>query len=165
MRVMFLDIATSTGVAVDGPRESGRPFLASFHCGSDGPRPGRAFFEYERWLNGMIERWRPEEIGYEAAITQKRGESALNSQVTAEKLLGLIAITKLLCYAHDLTPRACNIQKVRRHFCGNGHADKKEVWSRCLMLGWEPMTDDEADAAAGWDFLHGVLKYEALTSR
>ena len=162
VRVLFLDIATQTGAAVDGPLESGKPIIMTFNCGSDGDRPGRAFYEYAIWLNGMITRFKPEIVGFEAALQQKKGEGAINSQVTAEKLLGLIAITKMLAYQHDLPARPCNVQQNRRHFVGNGHASKGDVINKCRLIGWAVANEDEADACCGWDALHGKLRVEQL---
>lgn len=162
-RVMALDIATTTGVAVDAVIDP-RPIIFSIECGRDDGYLGKAFATYERKIREAIKMYRPEVLAYEAPVEQKRGAEALNSLVTAQKLLGLVAITQLIGFKLDLRLMPCNIQEVRRHFTGSGWSDKAVVWERCKLLGWKCANMDESDSAAAWDFAKSKLKLQALTS-
>lgn len=162
-RVLFADIATTTGITVDAVLDP-RPMIFSFSCGRDDGYLGKAFAIYERKLLEIITQYRPEVLAYEAPVEQKRGAEALNSLVTAQKLLGLVAITQLIGFKLDLRLMPCNLQEVRRHFTGSGWSDKGIVWQRCKQLGWQCANMDESDSAAGWDFAKGKLKAQLLTS-
>lgn len=162
-RVMALDIATTTGVTVDAVLDP-RPIIFSFNCGRDDGYLGKAFTVYERKLLEQIKMYRPDVLAYEAPVEQKRGSQALNSLVTAQKLLGLVAITQMVGFKLNMRLMPCNLQEVRRHFTGSGWSDKSVVWERCKILGWKCANEDESDSAAAWDFARGKLKLQMLTS-
>jgi len=164
MRVLALDIANHTGWAWGEPGSP--PKGGTLEVGADQGELGKAFYDYENVLAGLLDKLgSPQVIAYEAPLTQIKGRPAINSSVTSQRLLGLIAITQMLGYAYGARMLPCQITAVRQHFCGSRSATKDEVWRRCLQCGWRPVNLDEADALATWDYAQGKLKAEALGAR
>lgn len=158
---LFLDLSLSTGWAHDfehGPDGMGTAAPKTGLCPLPSPVDGRlgAPLElYERWFGGVIAGFRcamiPLKVGFEAPVIMGRSPDLL--------LIGLAAVTQLVCYKRGVPCQAYNNQSIKKAFTGRGNAKKRETIARCLALGWEVGADDNrADAAAGW----AVMKMEAI---
>lgn len=155
-RLLALDIATTTGYAVDMPSGGDRPLFGNFKVDSDGGDAlGRAFAQFRRDLLGLISLHQPEVIAFEAALTER-----LHGLDASLLLLGLGAMVELTGFELDLDVYSCDVSTVRRHFVGSAYPKnpKVVVMDRCKLLGWSPKTFDESDAGAVWDYAKAMLR-------
>ena len=88
-------------------------------------------------------------------------------------LVGMIAVVKAAAWERSVHVEEYNIGAIRSHFIGGNITSaskqfrhlseskrkgaaraqaKASVIGRCMSLGWAPQNDNEADAAALWDF-------------
>ena len=161
--ILALDIATKTGWAHDGP-EPGRPLTGTFRapspegdaeCGFDF---GRTFAGYRQWLVRMIGIVKPATVAFEAPlqIVQGQRSKVATNQNTIRILFGLAAITEMAITECGLRAYEANVQAVKRHFAGHGHADKAAMLGRCRQLGWAAEDHNAADAAALWSLVKSL---------
>jgi Holliday junction resolvasome RuvABC endonuclease subunit len=167
-RVMFWDIATATGYAVDWPSGGDKPLTGIVLARHSGDDLGEAFDALDRGLTELIQVHKPDEIAFEASFPfQGDGASTRPTNYhTLRKTLGLVAIAEKCAWRAGIAPYECNISAIRKHFTGIGRfktsaAAKAEVLQRCKVLGWPVKSLDEADAAAGWSFTKGMLQSQA----
>ena len=154
MKVLALDIATNTGVAVGNSGEN--PKSWSVYLG-DAP-DDRRFSNVLKLTEGLIEKNRPDLIVVEAAIGGPKASAYL---------IGLVACVRGQAARMGVRCEAAHLATVRKHFLGKSlsvkhfphlkpaaakKAIKQQVIDRCNLLGWAPDTDDEADACALWDY-------------
>lgn len=156
-RVLALDLATTTGWAVDPPgpaRRDAKPINGALVLSWDDNDFGPGYERFACWLEDAITVHAPDVLAFEAPVPRgdKRGFNA------GRILLGLAAITELVATRMHVMPYEAHIQTVRKHFVGNGGADKADVGFRCRALGWDVRTNDAADACAVWDFARHVLR-------
>ena len=154
MKVLSFDIATNTGVAFGRPGEV--PLTKVIDLGT-GKSDAARFAKALRMVEGFIEARQPDLISVECPIGP--GSSTL--------LVGLYACVVGQCMAMGHNPKRYQVQSIRKHFLGKALTSrdypglskaesrkeiKRVVIARCNALGWRVDTDDEADAAALWDF-------------
>jgi crossover junction endodeoxyribonuclease RuvC len=86
---------------------------------------------------------------------------------TVTKLHSLAGLTELLCLQRQIPVRSAHNGVVKKHFTGQGRAEKPAMIARAKMLGFSPKDDNEADAIAIWFFVAtkkgGPLDHYALT--
>jgi Holliday junction resolvasome RuvABC endonuclease subunit len=164
-RVLFADIATVCGIAVDPPGGGDKPLTCVVLARHSGDDLGEAFDALDRGFTDLIAVHRPDEIAFEASFPfQGEGSSTRPTNYhTLRKTLGLVAIVEKCAWRAGIAPWECNISAIRKHFTGVGRfktsADAKaQVFHRCKVLGWQVKNLDEADAAAGWSFAKGMLQ-------
>jgi Holliday junction resolvasome RuvABC endonuclease subunit len=159
LRVLSLDIATSTGFAI-GAHDDARPVTGTVRCAAIGDNYGRAGNELFAWLDDIIRVHRPDVVAYEAPliIGGRTGTTRPTNAGTVRLLFGLVMAVEMATDRHGLRTYECHIQTVRRHFTGNGRCQKSEVMARCRTLGWDVGSNDAADAAAIWDYARSVLR-------
>jgi Holliday junction resolvasome RuvABC endonuclease subunit len=159
-RVLALDIATTTGFAVDRPGGGDKPLTGTFRSEHDGDDLGQAYVEFEQQLCDLIAVHAPEVLTFEAALVigGKKGTTRPTNIATVRKLFGLSAVAELVGTRANLEVYEAHIQTVRRHFVGNGRAEKPEIYDRCKLLGWDVRSMDASDAAAIWDYTRHTLR-------
>lgn len=168
MKILALDIATNTGVAVG---ENGSAPV----CWSEslGQAPDeRRFSNVLRLLDRLIDEHKPDLIAIEAAIGGKHA---------SQYLIGLVACVRGCAYLNNIQSEVYYLASIRKHFLGKAlsvrdfpamtrgnakRAIKKAVMDRCALLGWKVSDDDAADAAALWDYAmsRSITKYHAAPS-
>lgn len=168
--VLALDVATVVGFAVgaidkappptalEASSQGGvsQPLSGSQRIGHQRMDAGAFFASYERWLRDMIGVHTPDIIVFEAPFIS--GGKQMNAAI---RLLGMAAVTELV--AHHLGVRifSAHMSKVRKHFCGTGHAKrdiiKKKIQDACDARGWFYADDNAADALAVWDYTAACL--------
>ncbi len=93
---------------------------------------------------------------YEAAIPfgGRHGSSTQTNIFTIEQQLGRGAMIELAAAQFGLQVYKGHIQKIRKHFCGNGRPEKPKdaVMQACREIGWYPQDDNAADALAQFDY-------------
>ncbi|UWQ30228.1 hypothetical protein [Leisingera sp. M523] len=168
MKILALDVATTTGICVGVSGADPRAWSISL-----GEAPGRgrlskdekAELEARRFNNalimtqGLIEAHSPDLIVIEAAIGGPKA---------SHYLIGLVACVRACAKNRGVKCKPANLGAIRKHFLGRSFsvsdfphlkpvaaklAIKVEVVKRCHLLGWDIGTDhDAADACALWDW-------------
>lgn len=161
MKILALDIATNTGIAVG--TSGSDPLCWSENLGK-GPED-RRFANVLRLTARLIEQHEPDLIVVEAAIGGPKASAYL---------IGLVANVRGCAATRGVKCEGAHLGSIRKHFLGKAlttkhfpgmkHADAKkaikaEVVKRCQLLGWFiPVDerglpdDDAADAVALWDY-------------
>lgn len=157
---MALDVASVTGFAVDRPDGGDTPLTGTFRVSVVDEDLGGAFVDFETHLEDLITVHQPAVLAFEAplVIGGGRGTTRPTNHSTVRLLFGLAAIAELVGTRRHLRVFEAHIGTVRRHFCGSGRADKRDVLARCRLLGWDVKSADAADGAAIWDFARHTLR-------
>jgi len=156
--VLALDLSTRVGWAAWAPGES-CPAWGVQSLPRTGSDVGRYLDAYRVWLAEMINQLSPGRVVMEAPILPSTTNLA-----TTRKLYGLAGVTELVARDHEVAAMEVNNAQVRRHFAGVGRgkreAMKRAVVNACRERGWQPDTDDEADALAVLDYAAHRLRLD-----
>lgn len=153
--VLGLDLGRNSAFALAGPE-----YLAGWRPRSrlEGPRASNNGLIYAPWPLGkhashdalygnLWERLSEQHaktpldlVAYESAGT--RFESAAAIWIVC----GLVVVTKTWCRMHGVTEHLIHNGRVKKHATGSGRAEKKDIIEAAESMGWEPQTDDVADA-------------------
>lgn len=155
MKVLALDIATQTGVAV---REGNNPPLCwSVDLGKGRSEDAR-FSRILVLTDQLIKEHEPDFVAVEAAIGGPKA---------SHYLIGLVACVRGCAANRGVPVRPCYLSAIRKHFLGKAlsvkdfpslsknaakAAIKSEVMKRCSALKWDVPDHDAADAAALADY-------------
>lgn len=152
--IVALDIsARRTGLARGRPGAAPTVSSIAFAQEDDEPEDvyGRAVF----WIAEYLRTSRPALIVIEAPVPAFRLKGFTNNN-TIQLLNGLYAAIAGCIRCKGIPVRRAQIRTVRKHFLGNGGLPgdqaKRAAIARCRQLGWPVTNDDEADAAAIWDW-------------
>lgn len=153
MRVLALDLATSTGWACGAP---GRPISHGvIRMPKTGPDIGRFCNSFRAWLGAAIEDMAPGKIFYEMPILP-----AQTALMTVRKLNGLTAYAEGVALDYKVPIEEANLSDIRKHFVGVVRApkeiapDRRRQWikdrvcTECRSRGFRVAGDDDADAIA-----------------
>lgn len=156
MKILALDIASTTGICVGSPGADPKAWSVSLGEGSQGRRLSEAL----KLTQGLIVTHNPDLVVGEAAIGGK------NASAFLIKLFGCV---EAVCWNRGVKFEQAHSGSVRKHFLGKAlttadfphlrtHKAKKAaikevVIQRCKAIGWDVRDDpDAADAAATWDW-------------
>jgi Holliday junction resolvasome RuvABC endonuclease subunit len=157
MRILALDIASVTGVAVGESHGSVSPRAWSVDLGKAKSEDHR-FSQALILTHKLIAEHKPDLIAVEAAVGGPK---------TSHFLVGLLACIRGCAANRGVPIKTYPINSIRKHFTGralqvrdfpglNPSAAKKQikavVMQRCRMLGWDFTDDNAADALALLDF-------------
>ncbi len=152
MRVVGLDVASSTGVCLGEPGQAPQFWTEDLRGG--GKTHDARFASALRLTKRLISDHNVEAIGIEAPlIVPKRDKKANN-----ELLMGLVACIRGWAAIKGVRCETFEIRTIDRHFLGSVQTEgrdarKAAIWNRCKMLGWEPQTQDEADAGSVYEVM------------
>lgn len=142
--ILALDLATNTGFAFGVPGiktpRSGRMSLPD-----RGAQLGTFALAFEDWLGPILDKGAPELVIFEAPILHRK-----NALLVVRKLTGLCWSTEVMCKRRGILCREVNNLELKRFFAGHGWAQKYETIDVCRRYGWDPESDDEADALSIW---------------
>lgn len=141
--ILALDLGTNCGFAIrrhDGRVESG---TERFNV-RNGETSGDRFNRFRRFLLEVKEK-NPElvRVAYEDVVFM-----GPNGARTAQFFGGLVAIVQMFAAHHILELDTYGVATVKKQFTGSGRAQKHDVIAQCKTLGFNPGTDNEADAIA-----------------
>ena len=154
MKIVALDIATRTGIAVG--EAGGRPVWSEVDLGK--VPNGRRFSNVLRLTHELIAQHKPDLIVVEAAIGGPKASAYL---------IGLVACVEGCAFNRSVAFEKAHLGTIRKHFLGKSlsvksfpglkapdakRAIKAQVIGRCHVLGWKVDTDNQADACALWDY-------------
>ena len=164
--VLALDLATTTGWAYGNPEDGLSPTIlestsrvapppysyGSKIIGRSAWPDGRIFDAAETYLNDLITIHNPSVLVYEAPFVGKSEKLAVPF-----RLLNLAGLAEKLGYQREIARVfSANVSTVRKHFIGHGRLPggeaKDAVIARCKAIGWDPKTEDAADALAVLDY-------------
>lgn len=166
MKVVALDVATHTGIAVGSSGDSPKAWSVDLgmRCSED-----KRFAEISTLTHGLIKTHKPALIAVEAPIGGKNANAFL---------IGLVACVRGVSYHMGVKCVVVYPSTVRKHFMGVAKtsknfpgmsqknakiAIKQEVFERCQLLKWDVPDLDASDAAATWDWAmaNHVKNYQA----
>lgn len=153
-----LDLAYNTGVAIGRPGE--RPALSTLNLRIRKQREGEVFYNSLCELRNTFEEFEPVEVFVEAPIHGKKADKI----ATREFLIGLRAIAYAAAFSSGSGVCQFQVSTIRKHFIGIGNLPRAEakraVMVRCKQLGWIADDDNQADAAAVWDYGCSLRNWE-----
>lgn len=154
MKVVALDLASSTGVAVGKPNSAPVAWTVALGKASEDERFSRILVLTDQ----LIREHEPDLVAIEAAI---------GGRDASQFLIGLVSCVRGCCANRKVRCEMYHLGSIRKHFLGKAltqkdfpglskvkakAAIKQTVVDRCRLLGWEPQTHDEADAMALLDY-------------
>lgn len=162
--ILALDIATRVGWAVCSPDAAAAwprmPSEARARA-DDPPRilhgvqqlapvsrsDGALFAAFDNWLADMVTVHQPRWLFFEAPLLKAKGRKT----ITAKNLIGLSASAERVGYVRELRVRTLHYSTVKKHFTGDGHAQKPAMVAEAKARGYVPHDDNAADAIAVLD--------------
>lgn len=135
--VLSLDLATQTGWAylANGLISSGS---VGFHLKKK-EGPGARFLKFRSWLREQFEIVKPEKVVYEEVMRWSSGAAA-------KCYCGLLAILQTECEAKGIAIQGYHVGSIKKFATGNGSASKDQMIAAAKQRGFDPTSDDEADA-------------------
>ncbi len=153
LRVSALDLATVTGLAYGTGVEP--PVLERWDLRIGGNEDRG--LQLMRKLSRHLDEYRPHIVYVERSLAPAVLAQIGATAETNEFLAGIVFLAKTILRSRKTLCEVTDRQKVLKHFVGasrfakKGDA-KKAVKVRCKQLGWAYQDDNDADAAALWDF-------------
>lgn len=141
--VLALDLASTTGACVGAGYDM--PDLMHVRLGSMGEHGGRYFYDYRKWLLGVIELHKPTLLVFEAPILP-----GVTNLRTTRALQGLTAHTEEMAFRRRIECREISVREVKRGLTGAGNATKDRMMAVACQYGLDPAVHDEADAFGVW---------------
>lgn len=141
MTVLALDLGTKTGWALRySATEIYHGTQAFERKTSDGA--GMRFLKFRRWLNEMAEQHGPIEAVWFEEVRAHKGTAA------AHIYGGLFATLTAWAERRDIPYGGVPVGEIKRYATGKGNAGKGAVIAAMKARGFEPQTDNDADALA-----------------
>lgn len=142
--IMMFDLATAAGYAFI-QKQGDKPISGAFKVGTNGFTNGRIYRNYLTQLMNIVKFHRPNAICYEAPFIG----NMKNSNV-ARRLMMYIGLVEMVADQYDVSIiRHIHNKTIKEHCTGDGNASKHKMMQFCISKGWNPATDDEADALGG----------------
>lgn len=159
-RVLFLDLATTTGWCEGEPGKS--PESGTIRLAPAGASPAAAFGGLIAFLGERLTARRYRLVAYEQPMDPRHLKTNIN---TARKLIGMPAIVEGLCHqtGHSRVHEV-GVHAIRKSLIGGRPARgeaKREVTKHLHLLGYRPADDNEADAIAGWLHVTAIIDPES----
>lgn len=149
MKIVALDLATNTGVAVGDA--GGTPKAFHERLGEAGSSHAARFSQMLRFTDLLIQRHKPDLL----AIEQPIAAGVMGGEERVQLAMGWRAIVFTVAYRRGVRCVEYPVSSIRAHFIGGAvpkGAGKRLTLERCARLGWAAADDNEADALALWDF-------------
>ncbi|MBI1213847.1 MAG: hypothetical protein GC190_20490 [Alphaproteobacteria bacterium] len=165
MRIAVFDLATTTGWANGNDRQP--PTYGSYRITKSGDDLGLFCADFRAWYGAKLAELRPNLVAYESPIlrtmkrfdpVKKRWTEIPPNIVTLRKLYTLASLAELGARDAGIECEEIHMQSARAHFLGRGNTPKasaaieKAVKARCMVRGWKPKDDNEADALCLLDY-------------
>lgn len=141
MKILALDLATHTGIALGRPGAD--PLLMSLTIPSY-KEMGRRWNFYYEWLDHRLTQG---DITHVAVEAPAKFQSSVQAATIARSLN---SFTDLLCYRHKIPLFPHNIGTIKKFMTGSGRARKADMTRAVRQRGLHPTNDNESDAAAVW---------------
>ena len=136
MALLALDLGTDCGFAIlnDGKFISGTKKLGKYR-----EQFGERFYEFRKWLLSIIEKYDIEAVYFERVYGHRGVEAG-------HCFGGFMYTLASVCFQHNIPCISFSVQAIKKFIAGKGNATKEEVIAAVKVKGFNPQTDDEADA-------------------
>ncbi len=136
MTLLALDLGTSLGFAIfkDGKFISGTKRLGTYK-----EKFGARFHEFRTWLLNIIAKHNIEAVYFERVFGHKGIEAA-------HCYGGFLYMLASVCFQQNIPCKGLTVQAIKKFMTGKGNATKDEMIAATKQKGFNPETDDEADA-------------------
>ena len=149
---LALDLSTSIGWALGAPYETPRHGIWALGKHGD---CGRYFSSLANQLEQAIQVMRPDLIIFEAPLPPAAPKSIRSSTHTVRVLVGLAAVTEMICYEAKVKCEEADVREARQLVLGKQPTrGKQTIVDWCRARGLEPGTDDAADALLLLQYRH-----------
>ena len=137
MSLLALYLGTSLGFAIlnDEKFISGTKNLGKYQ-----EQFGERFYEFRRLLS-IIEKYNIEAVYFERVYGHKGVEAG-------HCFGGFMYTLASVCFQHNIPCISFSVQAIKKFIAGKGNATKDEMIDAAIHKGFNPKTDDEADAIA-----------------
>jgi hypothetical protein len=158
MIVLALDPSTHCGFAHDGATP-GKPIMGTKHLPSvdgndnDGFDYGSCADHFFDWLWELIDVVQPDLLAYEAPLPAQVLAMQKKKEWITRMQYGLAWTIEQICRRRNIICHERRIDKIKKFWTNDAHANKWAMIKRCRTLGWDPKDDNQADAAAIWAML------------
>ena len=102
---------------------------------------GSVFYEYEKWLTGMLNSTKTDIIAIEGVNAGLKGSARYI-------ITGLDCITHKIAYDRGVKRVSVSPSQVKKWLTGKGNADKAMMVEEVKKRGYNPTDDNQADAIA-----------------
>lgn len=143
MNILAIDIGTQTGWA----RSSRDGTVTS---GSDNFAPRRMEAAGQRWLKfrAFLNEQRQQAGEIHAVYYEDVKHHGPGQVIAAHIYGGFLACLEMWCAANNVPLRPVGVKSVKKHWAGNGNADKLAMCETARAKGFRPKDNNEADALA-----------------
>lgn len=157
--ILALDLGTATGWATlnrDGVIACG---TETFPSGKRN-HPGQRWAAFRAWLNRTIENGQVHAIAYED-VKRHLGTDAAHAYGAFRALLEMVAAS------HNVQLLPVGVGTIKKTWTGRGNADKAAMLAEAKRRGFQPESDDAADALAilSWATLQGDTPFHTTSSQ
>jgi hypothetical protein len=146
-KILAIDAATQCGVASAEAGET--PHLETVNFGDSGDNHLEVGARCLKWIAHRLTDDRPDQIWMEEPLSFEAAEGR-SSGASRVRLNGLYMVIGAAARLKGVPVHPVRITTARKGFLGHGGLKRQEAKKRsramCRLLGWAPMTDDEADA-------------------
>jgi Holliday junction resolvasome RuvABC endonuclease subunit len=148
VRVLFLDLATTSGYAVGSLK--GVEAFGAFALDRTYENIGRFLNEADRKIEELFDRFMPGKIAFESPFINRK----IDTIIKIRKLSGLANVAEQVAERHELECQEASTDEICRNLLGKSYPRRrkeKKLATRVKIrdLGFNVSTDDEADAVAG----------------
>ena len=139
MTLLALDLGSSTGFAIfkNGEYITGTKKLQTTYKEKFGAR----FLEFRNWLLDVIEKYDITAVYFERVYGHLGMEAA-------HCFGGFMYTLASVCLQKNIPCTGFPVQSIKKFMTGKGNATKDEMIATAKSKGFDPKTDDEADAIA-----------------
>lgn len=155
MRILAIDLATTTGCAFGSPMSKPESWTVDFHRWKN---HDQRMAQVLRWVRHLHEKLAPDLIAVEAPIGGPDASHLLIGMTFCVRGQAAdLGIRTVMYSSSTIRHHFIGKSLTSRHFPGMKRSDvqlaiKNRVRDKCLSLGWEPKTLDESDALAAFDY-------------
>lgn len=156
MKILFVDVGTQRiGWAFGGPDQG--PTHGTYEPPATGNNLGWLMVDVGAWVTPLMVKNNISLIAYESPILV--GGNSFN---TIRKVAAVGAELERAAHLLGVPCEEIGASQVRKAFLGTNNTPKgtKEIKAavirQCHLHGWNPGTDDAADALAGWTYMIGL---------
>jgi Holliday junction resolvasome RuvABC endonuclease subunit len=138
MNILALDLGTVTGYAIE---KDGKIISGMKRLRHDRRASGVRALDFYRWLTQMIREYSIDRVYFERVYAHSGTEAA--------HLYGYFMHTlAAVCEEHHIKCTGIPVGTIKKFATGRGNATKEEMIAAARSRGFDPQTDDEADALA-----------------
>lgn len=150
MNILALDLGTNLGFAI---YKNGKFISGTKKLGTYKEKFGACFHEFRKWLLNILAKHNLEAVYFERVYGHKGVEAG-------HCFGGFMYMLASVCFQQKIPCISFSVQAIKKFMTGKGNATKDEMIDAARQKGFNPETDDEADAIAVM-----ILALNILTSK